>query len=419
MAAQNEIVQRISLTGSEEIQKQLADLGAAGEKAIGQIQNAASGMSPALSGISNIAATVRNAFAQVGEALAPARAAFTELETAVGEVFTRLKETASIFSIGLVGGLAGGLAGITELIKASAEFGHALEEQSKLLGISVEDLQIFRKEALNAGVDADKLTQGLTRFSQNVGKANEKLFEDAVKLVQMLPAATSQAGVAIVQGIMPVGTAIKTHIIGNIQDTIPQINNLVEVLRTAFSEKGITLPATFFEGVRQNLLNTATSATDAGQKIRLLADSLGVNLPAQTIFEKIQAGADKSKEPLAAVGISFKDLQDNANNLTPLVLKAADGLAQIQNPTERARISLALFSRTWPDVLKALRDGSAGFESLQKSFKGLNEEDVGKLSDTEKALINLTGAATGLRGPPDGGRDAGLFIWPGPVRGPE
>jgi hypothetical protein len=71
--AQNEIVQRISLAGAEDIQKQLADLGTAGEKAIGQIQNAAGGMSPALSGLSNIAATLRGAFSQVGEAFAPAR----------------------------------------------------------------------------------------------------------------------------------------------------------------------------------------------------------------------------------------------------------------------------------------------------------------------------------------------------------
>jgi phage-related protein len=397
--AQSTISQRIALEGAEDILKQLAELGQAGEKAIQQIQEATGGASPALTGLSAVAETVRGAFTRIGTDLAPVRARFAELGEAAHEVGTRLTEVASIFGVGLAAGIAGGLAGIFELIKSSAEYGHQLEVQSQVLGISVEQLQVFGKAAAAAGVDSDKLNTALNRFAQNVGKENEKLFQSAATLAELLPASLSQSGVAIVEGIKPVGTAIKSHIIGNIQDALPQINSLVEVLRTAFSEHGITVPTTFFDSVRQNLLNTGNDATAAAAKIREIAAQLGVNLPTTNILEQIRQGADRAKAPLLALGITFTDLQHQ--DITTVLLKAVDGLQKIENPTERARLALALFSRTWPEVLKALKGGSAGFDELTEAARKtgllLDEAGARELSEANVALIKLGGAATGLR----------------------
>src|SRR5712691_10546963 len=81
--AQSTIVTRIALDGAQDILKQLADLGQAGERAVKQIQDATSGANPALSGHSAVTATVRDAFTRVGETLAPVKQRFEELGTAV------------------------------------------------------------------------------------------------------------------------------------------------------------------------------------------------------------------------------------------------------------------------------------------------------------------------------------------------
>jgi phage-related protein len=398
--AQSTISQRIALEGAEDIQRQLTDLGTAGERAIKQIQDATGNMT-GLAGLSNVAATVQGALAAVGTTLAPIKDRFVELGEAAALVGERITKTAEVLGIGFAAGLAGGIAGLVELVKSSAEAGHELEVQSKVLGITVEQLQVFRKAAADAGVDADRLTTSLTRFAQNVGKEQETLNQTAVKLFQTVIGNSDQAGVAIVRGIQPAGDAIKSHIIANIQDAIPQINNLVEVVRRSFSDQGITVPSTAFDTLRQKLLNVQGDATKTAETIRGFAAQLGANLPAQTLFEQAQRGAEKAKDPLAAVGITLKDLQDNAGNLTPIVLKAIDGINGIPSTADRSRIALALFSRSWPEVLKALSSGSAGFEELERAVKAstltLDEEGAGRLSDTEKSLIRLGGAATGLR----------------------
>jgi ABC-type transporter Mla subunit MlaD len=221
--AQSTISQRIALEGAEDIQKQLADLGQSGERAIKQIQDATGGAGPALTSLSGIAATVRGAFSQIEQTVAPVRARLSEVGEAAAAVGANLERVAGIFGVGLAGALAGGLAGIAEIIKGFAESSHQLEIQAGVLGLTVEQLQVYRKAAAQVGVDSEQVFTALSRLTQNVGKDHENLNQQALKLLETLPAAASQAGVAIVQGIKPAGDAIKAHIIDNIQQTAPQV----------------------------------------------------------------------------------------------------------------------------------------------------------------------------------------------------
>jgi hypothetical protein len=401
--ADSTISTRIALEGAEDIQKQLADLGTAGENAFKQIADAtnATGGSGALSGLSNIAATLRNAFGSASEALAPLRTAFGELGEAVLGVGEHLKSVAEVFGIGLVAGIAGGVAGLFELIKAAAESSHQLEIQAGALGLTVEQLQVYRSAAAAVGVDADKLFTGLARLAQNVGKEHEKLNDSAIKVLESLPTAATNVGVAVVQGIMPVGAAIKTHIIDNIQQTAPQVQETLDVLGKAASDLGAKLPTSAVDGFRKDIQNLGTANTQAGAQFREAVAAFGIMFPALTIGEQLKDAAEKAKDPLLALGVTLKDLQNTEGNNDPIIRKLAVGFQNITDPAERARLGLAVLGKGWQQLIALFKDGVGPIDDAKKALEEqgfiLGEADVKTSAEAAVALTKLEGAAKKLR----------------------
>jgi hypothetical protein len=401
--ADSTISTRISLEGAEDIQKQLADLGTAGETAFKQIADAtnATGGSAALSGLSNIAATLRNAFGSASEALAPLRTAFGELGEAILGVGEHLKSVAEVFGIGLVAGLAGGVAGIFELIKAAAESSHQLEIQAGALGLSVEQLQVYRAAAAAVGVDADKLFTSLARLAQNVGKEHENLNQSALKVLESLPAAATSTGVAVVQGIKPAGDAIKSNIIDNIQQTAPQVQQTLDVLTRSASDLGAKLPASAVEAFRKNIQDLAVANTDAGAKFREAVAALGIMFPPLTFGEQFKDAAEKAKSPLLALGVTLKDLQDADGNLDPVIRKLITGFGNITDPADKAQLGLAVLGRGWKDLIKLFDGGVGSIDAVKKALEEqglvLNDADVKTGAEAAVALTKLEGAAKKLR----------------------
>lgn len=397
--ALNTIATRISLEGAEDVLKQLVDLGNAGERALDQIKKA-SAETPELSGLSNIIAGIKSAFSSAGEALAPVKARFDELGEAVKGVFENLNKTAEVFGIGLAAGLAGGVAGIAELIKSSAEAGHQLEIQAGVLGLTVEQLQAYRKVAAQAGVDADQLFTALSRLAQNAGKEQEKLTQDVLSLLQGLPLAAEQLGVGVVRGSQTAGAGIKAHLVGNIQEAYDAAQKLAPVLTKALSPD---VAKSILPGELLTQLTQAGSAAGAqGEKFRQLTEALsGANIPAQTLGEAFRRLSEQMKDPFQVLGVSLKDFQDAGNNLDPIIRKIIDGIAGIENPAQRAQVGLAVLGRGWREVIAAFDGGSKSLDAakaaLESSGLFLTKEQVETLAEAQKALVALGGAATGLR----------------------
>lgn len=86
---------------------------------------------------------------------------------------------AGVSSVGLGPAAVGGLAtavgvGIgVEVIQSAVEYGKALDNLSKQLGISVEDLQAYNKLARDTGVETATLSSAFGQFASNLGRAQQ------------------------------------------------------------------------------------------------------------------------------------------------------------------------------------------------------------------------------------------------------
>src|SRR6476646_2519134 len=154
-----------------------------------EIRNAKEGGGGEL-GAAGWIATAQAAFGRMHTAMQPVREGLSELHTKASEFGSALSEVAGnifprfrdLFAIGAIG--AG--AGLIEMVRKTAEWGHELEKAADTLGVSVNAMAGLKKAAASVGVDSDSLVRGLTRFGANVEKAQEeqkKLGVEATKII--------------------------------------------------------------------------------------------------------------------------------------------------------------------------------------------------------------------------------------------
>ncbi len=82
------------------------------------------------------------------------------------------KKAGSNFGAGFAAAAGAIGAGIGLAINSAAELGSEIASTSKQFNIGVENLQIWRQAAANAGVSADNLSDGLGALTEKIGQAN-------------------------------------------------------------------------------------------------------------------------------------------------------------------------------------------------------------------------------------------------------
>ena len=302
------ISQRIALEGADEVKKQLADMGDAGEKAVGQITDATQAASPRLSSLSNFSASVASGFRAIGTAVAPIGEAFSNLGNAVGNLGTALGNMIPNFRTIATLGAAGAAAGVFEMARSAATSVHQLQETAANLGLTSEQFQGLQFAAARTGVDIDKFTTGLSRFSVAVGTAAEK---------QRGFVAAVAGGVDVLHG----GTAA--------------VNNSVSVLRGGVAALGETTRG------------------------------------AVTVLRGGVAPAKATADAFKTLGIDVFDAGGAIRPTNDLLFEAADRLTKLRDPALRDKLAMDLFGRGWRDLLPVLRDGSLGLAHSEAAFRAL------------------------------------------------
>jgi hypothetical protein len=401
MAQSSTITQRIALDGAQEITKQLADLGKVGETAVKQIQDATVATSPHLSTLSTAVGNVRAAFATVAEAAAPLKGRFDEFGQAALAVGANVGKITSALGIGFTAALTGGALGLISLIKNAADSTHQLDVQASTLGLTVEQLQVYRKAASLAGVDSDKLFTGLSRLLVNVGKEGQKFSEDIIKLFQGLPEAATAAGVGIVRGIEPATTGIKSRFVTGIADSKEQVQSLIDLFVRTEAQLGNTFKPELIESFRRRLTLLGGDTTKLGETFRIAAAEFGVNFSSQTVGETLARSLITIKDPLSALGITFKDIQDAGVNTDAIIRKFATGLQNTKDPARQLEIAVALLGKGARELIPAFKGGEEGLRQIEAAARGSNllftalDVEIGKNART--AFVQLEGAAGKLR----------------------
>ena len=374
------ISQRIALEGGAQIKAQLADLGQAGERAIGQIQSVAAASSSHWQGFSNVIASVRGGFSTLRESVAPVGEAFGELKNKFNETKGALAEMAdrtiphwrTIVELAP----AAAIAGFVALAKSAADAAHEIEEGARFMGVSTDEFQALQLVAARAGIDQEKLLTGMAREAANLGRAAQQqknaiidLATHAMGTVGTLQATVLrgageaskklasdvEAGVNIVRG----GAAGAVQSLHQVQTAIGGLDPIVVKIHGLLAEslKGTPAVVPGIEAIRTSLMNAAEQSA----KVRESLVKLGATVMPRTVGEalaELKTGTSDLATELTRLGPQFvRDMNDPIAILRDL----ANVWDQTTDKTQLALVASQLFGRQWRTsllpVLAEIRHG--------------------------------------------------------------
>ena len=115
------------------------------------------------------------------------------------------------------------------------------------------------------------------------------------------------------------------------------------------------------------------------------------------------AGKNQSAAALMSrMGIATRDANGQVRSAIDLLPEIADGFKRNENPTTRARMGMALFGKSYAEILPLLVEGSAGIKSNIERFnrlKGvLSPEDVAAAKDLGDSFKDLDLVMQGFQG---------------------
>lgn len=111
-------------------------------------------------------------------------------------------------------------------------------------------------------------------------------------------------------------------------------------------------------------------------------------------------GLESYKRYFDALGITVTDNSGKLKDLNDLFLEAADGLAKMENSTQRAALAAKLFGRGGLTLMPMLREGTAGIRKLMEEARELgivwSQEDTVAAAEFQDAVERLRASMRGL-----------------------
>jgi hypothetical protein len=114
------------------------------------------------------------------------------------------------------------------------------------------------------------------------------------------------------------------------------------------------------------------------------------------VVRSIAEAGSGGKEMSAAfrkLGVDVKDSEGNLGSVEDMLPSIADGLAAVENETERSALAFQIFGRGAQPLIPLLSRGAAGVEELRKEFRelggGFSDEAVEQASEYADTLDRL------------------------------
>lgn len=399
----NTISQRISIEGALDVIRQLKDMGAAGEAAIRQIQDAVGASAGTTSTIGNFADRVREQFKAIREHVEPIKEQFHELHNAASEFGNKVKEVGdNIFphfrEIAALA-TAGAVIGFVEMIKHAAEYTQELKRTADEVGLNVEEYQKLQFVVRSVGLDQERFISTFTRLARSVGQALQEERAKLLDYTQKLFGDLQTGGVQIVgeteERLKEQSSRLKSVVGSNSKEVIDAARRMYDALKEAATRSGTTFTIGF-EQIKQRIVEIASDPSLQGAKDRIdIFKNLGVALPAQRVSETIERikSAGKDLDQLfRQLGVPLKDLSGNVRSMTLIMEDAAKALDHVREGEKQFDAQL-IFNRGFKEVLPLFSHGGEEIHRLGEEFEKMNVA----MSETEiEAGSRLFGAIAGL-----------------------
>jgi hypothetical protein len=405
-----DIRQRIYLAGGDAVNRQLAEMGKAGEDAIQRIDRAAGGSSfgSRLQGfLSRIRSGITGAVEPARERLSEAR----EETLRFGEGLNRLAEnTFPHFreALGLAGGVS--VAGFALAIAKAAREVNQLDIASRELGIAPERLQGLAAAANAAGVETEKLFQSLLQLSKQVGQISIDQRNKVLELGADALQSFNGAGAQVLRGVnataQGTANAVK-QAVQQTQNVIVNYDKTASALANRFLKE--IIPEAGLQGFagaipsQSQAQNFFAQQLQTSEEFRQKARDAGLQVPFKTISELAKNATDSIDDFtkfMRRLGIAVVDFATGkARPLDDILKDYATKFATLENRSIAAAQAARLFGDQYRDIIAVLAKGGDELDRTGADFVkaglGFNLTQLKLGEELNKAVSRLE---TSLKG---------------------
>lgn len=293
---------------------------------------------------------------------------------------------------------------IHSAVTSNMEFEKSLSSLRSLTGVSADELNYFRTEAIRMGMDSTQSATQMVDAFKLIGSQMPELLKNKTALTQ-----TAEAAVVLAEAAeLDVPTAAKalTGALNQMGASSSEASNYINILAAASQQGSADIPY-----LNKAIENAGGAASSTGVKFNELvaiieaiapkitdAASAGTNL--RNIFLTLESSTDKNLRP-SVVGLSTA-----IDNLSKKNLDAVQLTKMFGKESVTAAIAILQEKDSFDKLSKSINDTNTAYEQAEINNDNL-AGSIGKLQSSWTSFINTLAGSNGmLKGIVDDLRDA-------------
>lgn len=293
---------------------------------------------------------------------------------------------------------------IHSAITANMEFEKSLSSLRSLTGVSADELNYFRTEAIRMGMDSMQSASQMVNAFKLIGSQMPELLKNKTALTQ-----TAEAAVVLAEAAeLDVPTAAKalTGALNQMGASSSEATNYINILAAASQQGSADIPY-----LNKAIENAGGAASSTGVKFNELvaiieaiapkitdAASAGTNL--RNIFLTLESSTNQNLRP-SVVGLSAA-----IDNLSKMNLDAVQLTKMFGKESVTAAIAILQEKDAFDNLSKSIKDTNTAYDQAAINNDNLSGS-IGKLQSAWTSFINTMAGSNGLlKGIVDDLRDA-------------
>ena len=293
---------------------------------------------------------------------------------------------------------------IHSAVTANMEFEKSLSSLRSLTGVSAQELNYFRTEAIRMGMDSTQSASQMVDAFKLIGSQMPELLKNKTALTQ-----TAEAAVVLAEAAeLDVPTAAKalTGALNQMGASSSEAANYINILAAASQQGSADIPY-----LNKAIENAGGAASSTGVKFNELvaiieaiapkitdAASAGTNL--RNIFLTLESSADQNLRP-SVVGLSTA-----IDNLSKMNLDAVQLTKMFGKESVTAAIAILQEKDAFDELSQSIKDTNTAYDQAAINNDNL-AGSIGKLQSSWTSFINTMAGSNGiLKGIVDDLRDA-------------
>ncbi|WP_373136033.1 phage tail tape measure protein [Phocaeicola plebeius] len=293
---------------------------------------------------------------------------------------------------------------IHSAVTANMEFEKSLSSLRSLTGVSAQELNYFRTEAIRMGMDSTQSASQMVDAFKLIGSQMPELLKNKTALTQ-----TAEAAVVLAEAAeLDVPTAAKalTGALNQMGASSSEAANYINILAAASQQGSADIPY-----LNKAIEKAGGAASSTGVKFNELvaiieaiapkitdAASAGTNL--RNIFLTLESSADQNLRP-SVVGLSTA-----IDNLSKMNLDAVQLTKMFGKESVTAAIAILQEKDAFDELSQSIKDTNTAYDQAAINNDNLSGS-IGKLQSSWTSFINTMAGSNGiLKGIVDDLRDA-------------